>query len=294
MRTGPLAGRLASQFPCLRITMTDTHAYTTLRFESSGGIARIVLNRPQVLNALDPAMVRELFAAMNRVEQDDDIRVVVITGEGRAFSAGFDLKASAARGPLTPFQWRQTLEEDLDLVMCFWDCPKPTIAAVHGYCIGGAFEIALACDMAIAGESAQMGEPEVRFGSGIVAMLLPWITGPKQAKEILLTGEDRLPAQRALQLGIVNQVVPDAELADAATAMAQRILAAAPLSVKLTKKAINRTYEIMGLRQALLQSLEIDIFLESAVGPERETFNRIRKEEGLQAALTWRNSRSSI
>ncbi|MEZ5805849.1 MAG: enoyl-CoA hydratase-related protein [Rhizobiaceae bacterium] len=272
--------------------MSDTPSFTTIRLESSGGIARIILNRPHVLNALDPVMVRELFTAMDHVEKEDDIKVVIISGEGRAFSAGFDLKASAARGPLTPSQWRSTLEEDLDLVMRFWDCPKPTIAAVHGYCIGGAFELALACDITIAAESALMGEPEVRFGSGIVAMLLPWITGPKQAKEMLLTGEDRMPAQRALQIGIVNQVVPNAELAEAATAMAQRILEAAPLSVKLTKKAINRSYEIMGLRQALLQSLEIDIFLESSVGPERETFNRMRKEEGLQAALAWRNSRS--
>jgi enoyl-CoA hydratase len=272
--------------------MPESPSFTTIRFDSSEGIARIVLDRPHVLNALDPVMVRELFAAMDHVEQDEDIKVVVISGEGRAFSAGFDLKASAARGMLTPFQWRQTLEEDLDLVMRFWDCAKPTIAAVHGYCIGGAFEIALGCDVTIAGESTLMGEPEVRFGSGIVAMLLPWITGPKLAKEILLTGEDRLSAQRALQLGIVNHVVPDAELSDAATAMAERIRAAAPLSVKLTKNAINRTYDTMGLRQALLQSLEIDIFLESAVGPERETFNRIRKEEGLQAALAWRNGRS--
>jgi len=272
--------------------MTESLSFSTIRFASDGGIARIVLNRPQVLNALDPVMVRELFTAMDRVEEDDDIKAVIISGEGRAFSAGFDLKASAERGPLSPSQWRSTLEEDLELVMRFWDCPKPTIAAVHGHCIGGAFELALACDITIAGESALMGEPEVRFGSGIVAMLLPWITGPKQAKEMLLTGEDRMAAARALQIGIVNQVVPDTELLNAATAMAQRILAAAPLSVRLTKKAINRSYEIMGLRQALLQSLEIDIFLESTVGPERETFNRIRKEEGLQAALAWRNSRS--
>src|SRR6185312_12500510 len=97
-------------------------------------------------------------------------------------SAGFDLKSSAARGPLTIAQWRKVLEDDLDLVLRFWDSPKPTIAAIHGYCIGGAFEIALACDISIAAESSLLGEPEVRFGSGIVAMLLPWITGPKQAK----------------------------------------------------------------------------------------------------------------
>lgn len=273
--------------------MTSVETFSTIRFEASGGIARIVLDRPQVLNAIDPAMVLEINAAMDRVADDDAIKVVIVSGEGRAFSAGFDLKASAARGPLTIAQWRQILEDDLDLILRFWDCPKPTIAAIHGYCIGGAFEIALACDISIAAESSLLGEPEVRFGSGVVAMLLPWITGPKQAKEILLTGEDRLTAERALQLGIVNRVVPDAELLRSAQAMATTIAAAAPSSVQFTKKAINRTYEIMGLRQALLQALEIDIFIESSGGPERETFNRIRRDEGLHAALAWRNARSS-
>lgn len=273
--------------------MVYSDSFSTIRFEASGGVARIILNRPHVLNAIDPAMVHEINAAMDRVIGDDTIKVAIISGEGRAFSAGFDLKASAARGPLTPVQWRQVLEEDLDLTLRFWNSPKPTIAATHGYCIGGAFEIALACDITIASETCLMGEPEVRFGSGIVALLLPWITGPKQAKEILLTGEDRLPASRALQLGIINRVVPDADLMDSAMAMADRILSAAPSSVQLTKKAINRTYEIMGLRQALLQAMEIDIFIEAAGGPERETFNRIRKDEGLQAALVWRNAQSN-
>lgn len=272
--------------------MTDCEKFSTIRFEASDGIGRIILNRPHVLNAIDPTMVREINAAMDHIDGDDAIKVAIISGEGRAFSAGFDLKASAERGPLTLVQWRQVLEEDLDFILRFWDCPKPTIAAVHGYCIGGAFEIALACDITVAAESSLMGEPEVRFGSGIVALLLPWIAGPKQAKEILLTGEDRLSAARALQLGIVNRVVPDVELLASATAMAGKILAAAPSSVQFTKKAINRTYEIMGLRQALLQALEIDIFIEAAGGPERATFNRIRKEEGLQAALAWRDARS--
>ncbi|MEZ5784417.1 MAG: enoyl-CoA hydratase/isomerase family protein [Rhizobiaceae bacterium] len=272
--------------------MTNAEKFSTIRFEENGGIARIILDRPRVLNAIDPEMVLELNTAMDRVAKDDAIKVVVVSGEGRAFSAGFDLKASAARGPLTIAQWRQVLEDDLDLVLRFWDCPKPTIAAIHGYCIGGAFEVALACDISIAAESSLLGEPEVRFGSGIMAMLLPWITGPKQAKEILLTGEDRLTAGRALQLGIVNRVVPDAELLQNAQTMASRIIAAAPSAVQFTKKAINRTYEIMGLRQALLQALEIDIFIESSGGPERETFNRIRRDEGLQAALAWRDARS--
>ncbi len=274
--------------------MTKDIDFSTINFTVSDGIAFITLNRPRSLNAINPQMVSELNLAMDRVDSDDAIKVAIVSGEGRAFSAGFDLKAAAERGPMDPMRWRSVLEADLDLILRFWDSPKPTIAAVHGHCIGGAFELALACDISIAAESTLMGEPEVRFGSGIVAMLLPWITGPKQAKEILLTGEDRLTATRALQLGIVNSVVPDDEVLDSAIAIAAKIVSAASSSVMFTKKAINRTYEIMGLRQALLQSLELDIFIESSGGPEGETFNRIRNEQGLQAALAWRNSRPSV
>jgi enoyl-CoA hydratase len=183
------------------------------------------------------------------------------------------------------------LEAYFDFVMQFWDCPKPTIAAVHGYCLGGAFELMLACDITVAGEGALFGEPEVRFGSGIVALLLPWITGPKAAKEILLTGQDRLDARRARELGIVNHVVADGDVMTKAESIARDIIAAAPASVRLTKRAINRSYEIVGMRQALLQALESDILIEASGGPERAEFNRIRREQGLKAALAWRDAR---
>jgi enoyl-CoA hydratase len=162
---------------------------------------------------------------------------------------------------------------------------------VHGYCIGGAFELSLACDITIAAVGTKFGAPEVRFGSGAVALLLPWIAGPKAAKELLLTGEDKLTAERALALGIVNHVVPDGEEFDRALAIARDIAAAAPEAVRLTKRAINRTYEAMGLRAALASALETDIYIETAGGPERAEFNRIRREQGLKAALAWRDAK---
>ena len=143
----------------------------------------------------------------------------------------------------------------------------------------------------MAAEGARFGEPEVRFGSGIVALVLPWMTGPKLAKELLLTGDDKIDAQRALAMGLVNHVVPAGAELDKAMALARDIAAAAPLSVRLTKRAINRSYEMMNMRQALLAALETDIVLESSEGAERAEFNRIRKEQGLQAALAWRDAR---
>ena len=254
-------------------------------------IATLSFNRPAVLNAFDPALVDATIAAIRELGADDETLAIIVRGEGRAFSAGFDLKASAQAGPRSLAQWRRVLEADFEFIMGFWDCPKPTIAAVHGYCIGGAFELALACDITVAGVSARFGVPEVRFGSGAVALLLPFVAGVKAAKELLLTGEDRLGAERARELGIVNHVVSDDEVLTRATAIATTIAAAAPEAVRLTKRAINRSYDIIGLRGALAAALETDILIEAGGGPERAEFNRLRREQGLKAAIAWRDAK---
>jgi enoyl-CoA hydratase len=230
-------------------------------------------------------------AALKRFAAAPEIRAIVLHGAGRAFSAGFDLKESAARNIAGVEQWRALLRYDFDFLMQFWDCPKPTVAAVHGYCLAGAFELALSCDLTVAAEDTRFGEPEVRFGSSIVAMLLPWFVGPKAAKELLLTGSDRIDAARALQLGIVNRVVPAGQELDEAMELARDLAAAAPLSVEFTKRAINRTYEMMNMRQALLAALDTSTMIEAGAGPERTEFNRIRKEQGLKAAIAWRDAR---
>ena len=256
-----------------------------------GRVGVLTFNRPNALNAFDSALIAATNDAMERFAADERVLAIVVAGAGRAFSAGFDLKESAARQTAGAAAWRRVLETDFDFILQFWDCPKPTIAAVQGYCLAGAFELMLACDMAVAGDGARFGEPEVRFGSGAVALLLPWATGPKQAKELLLTGADRVSAARALEIGVVNRVVPDGEELATAMALARDVAAAAPESVRLTKQAINRAYELAGLREALREGLETDIEIESAENPERTEFNRIRREQGLQAALAWRDGR---
>ncbi len=264
--------------------------YQTISVVIEAPVATLTFARPQVLNAFDPALIAETRAAMAALGADPVVRAIVVRGAGRAFSAGFDLKVALTRPPLDAQGWRQALTEDFAFIMDFWDCAKPTVACVHGHCVGGAFELALACDVTVAAEGARFGAPEVRFGSGAVALLLPWIAGPKAAKELLLSGETHLSAARAQALGIVNHVVPDGAAYDRAMTLARDMAAAAPEAVQLTKQAINRSYEAMGLRAALLQALETDIFIEIAAGPERREFNRIRAEQGLQAALAWRDS----
>lgn len=264
----------------------------TLNIEVNDRIAVLTFNRPKVLNAFDGALVSATRAALAALAVDTGVAAIVVRGTGRAFSAGFDLKAGAATaGQRGPQEWREMLEADFDFIMDFWHCPKPTIAAVHGYCIGGAFELALACDVTVAAQSTRFGAPEVKFGSGAVALLLPWIAGAKAAKELLLTGDDHLVADRALALGIVNHVVPDGEEFDRALGLARAMAAAAPLAVRLTKLAINRSFDAMGLRAALASALELDIFIETAGGPERAEFDRIRREQGVKAAIEWRDRR---
>ena len=264
--------------------------YDTLAVEIDDRIGILTFNRPKVLNAFDPRLIDESRQAVTALTANGNVSAIVVRGAGRAFSAGFDLKAGAATaGQRGPHEWRKALEADFDFIMQFWDCPKPTIAAVHGYCIGGAFELSLACDVTVAAQSTKFGAPEVKFGSGAVALLLPWVAGPKAAKELLLTGEDQLSADRAHALGIVNHVVPDGEEMTRALAIARAMANAAPEAVRLTKLAINRTLAAMGLRAALASALELDIFIEASGGAERAEFDRLRREQGLAAALAWRD-----
>ncbi len=271
---------------------TDAATGPTALAARDGAVGILTLNRPRALNALSKALMAEASAILRDFIADDRVHAIVVQGEGRAFSAGFDLKEGSASFVRDPARIRKTLEDDFEFIMRFWDCPKPTVAAVHGYCLAGAFEIALACDVTVAGEGTFFGEPEVRFGSGIVALLLPWITGPKQAKEMLLTGADRLTARRMLEIGVVNQVVADSEVRAAAIAMARSLAVASPEAVRLTKQAIHRAYDIMGIRQALRDALELDVEIETSDNPESAEFNRIRRSEGLAAAITWRDSRT--
>jgi enoyl-CoA hydratase/carnithine racemase len=265
--------------------------YSTIVLESLDGVARLTLNRPERANALNAAMLDEIRRALDEAEADAAVRAIVVRGAGAAFSSGFDLKEQMERRPTGVAQWRPILRKDFDTVMRFWHCPKPTIAAVRGPCLAGACELALACDLTIASEDAFFGEPELKFGAGIVVMLLPWIVGPKVAKEIILTGADRVSAARAREIGMINRVVPAAELDEGALALARHIAAIDPGLVKETKRAINRALEAQGLLEALEAALEIDLSIEGEGSPDKAQFMDIARRDGLKAALAWRDAR---
>jgi len=264
-----------------------------VQYERRGAIAVLTLNRPDKLNAINAAMIDELGRALDAAEADDAVRVIVVAGAGKAFSAGFDLDMETGAGAPDPVAIRRALHNDLRIIMRFWDSPKVTLAAVHRYCLGSAMELAVACDLTLAADDCLFGAPEVRFGSGIVALLLPWLVGPKQAKRMLLTGDDRVSASDALAMGLISGVVAADRLMDAALAVAQRIASNDPLAVKLTKQALNRSLDIAGLRAALAQALEIDVLIESTDSPEKREFEAVLKRDGAKAALAWRAARAA-
>ena len=253
----------------------------------------IELHRPERLNALSRQTLLELEACVAAAEADPEVRVLVVSGAGRGFSSGFDLKEQMERRPEGPADWREILELDFRTTMRFWRCAKPTIAAIHGACLAGAFELALACDIAVAAEDAFFGEPELRFGAGIVTMLLPWMVGPKQAKEIILLGRDDIDAATALRLGLVNRVVPAGEHVSTALQMAADIAGIDPMLVRNTKRAVNQTYEAQGMDRALRAALDIDHAIESQGSPDKRQFMHIAREQGLKAAIAWRDARFS-
>ncbi|MDD9981678.1 MAG: enoyl-CoA hydratase/isomerase family protein [Gammaproteobacteria bacterium] len=265
--------------------------FETIRFELRGRVGLLTLDRPERLNAISARMMDEVDVVLDAAAEDDGIGTVVVCGAGRAFCSGYDLKDDAATPTPNAETWRARLERDLDFLLRFWNMPKPTIAAVHGYCLAGGLELAMSCDITIAEEGCRFGEPELKFGSVIVSMMMPWLIGPKLAKELLLSGDDTLSAERAERIGLVNRVVATGTHVEEALALAARIAALDAGAVVRTKAAINRGFEIMGLHEALRAGLDAAVEIESMETPSRAEFKRRVREQGLKAALAWRDRR---
>ena len=259
-------------------------------YERRGPAAWVTLNRPNKLNAISGDVVRRLRESLRETAEDDEVKVVVLTGAGRAFSAGYDIAEEVEQEIEGAERWHDVLAEDVDLTMELWALPKPTIAAVRGWCLAGACELAMACDLIVATDDAQFGEPEIRYGSGPVTLLMPFVLGQKKTNELLFTG-DAISATEAERLGLVNAVVASDALEDAVNALVAKI-APTPLPVlRLTKLALVRAQEAMGLRTAVAANLDISAMLNAAETPEQQEFDRIAAEQGLKAALAWRDSR---
>jgi enoyl-CoA hydratase len=205
-------------------------------YRGADGVAEIALNRPAVLNAINGAIHHGMLAALDRAAGDEAIRAVVIRGRGRAFSAGGDLKAVAAG---------EDVGHPVTLGRAIWNLPKPVIAAVHGYCLGQACELAAVCDLTVAAETARFGEVEINHGWGPPLPIMPFVLGIKRAKEVLLLGE-LMDAGLALQIGLVNRVVPEGGLDAEVDRITSRIAGLKAEAVAGNKQLINRQYQAAG------------------------------------------------
>jgi len=212
-------------------------------YRADGDIAWVTLNRPVVLNAVNWSIRRRLMWALRQAEADDEVRVVILTGAGRAFCAGGDIQP-------TPPDDDEPTPGGMEIFMTIWSMPKPVIAAVRGHAVGQGCELAGICDLTVAAEDAKFGEIQIRHGFGPPLLITPYLTGPKQAKELLLLGEI-YDAREAQRLGLVNRVVPDDRLEAEAEAMARKMAALPQRAVKTNKLLVNRVHELAGFRDAL-------------------------------------------
>lgn len=242
--------------------MTDQVTPPAVRWEHDDAVAVVTLDRPAALNSINAAMRAELIEAIDRADRDPDVRVVVIRGAGeRAFCAGADVtefvppqSLTAVRAGRRERTWTAALTQ----------ARKPSIASIHGYCLGGGLEIALACDLRIAADNAIFGLPEVTLGiipGAGGTQLLSRIVGPGHALRMTLTGQ-RIDAVRAREIGLVTDVVPAAELAEATRSLAQSIAVCGPVAVAYAKEAIRRGGDL-SLVDGLALETDLSVMLQT-------------------------------
>jgi enoyl-CoA hydratase len=233
--------------------------YTTLLTERTGAVLKITTNRPDVLNAQSRVLLEELDHAFAAAVDDDKVRVIILAGAGKHFSAGHDLGSpqEMADQKATPLEkgfkgeYRRIFERFFANTMRWRDLPKPTIAQVQGYCIMGGMMIASACDLIIASDDALFADRAVKWGGAHVQYFsMPWDLGPRKAKEYLFTG-DFITAAHAEKAGLVNRVVPRAELESETMALAQRIAERDPFALKFAKASVNEMQNAQGWRAAM-------------------------------------------
>lgn len=229
--------------------------FTTILMEKQEGVAKIILNRPKALNAVDRTMLLELQTALEDIEKDDAIRAVILTGAGRAFCAGADLvfMKTLLGDPGQLAQYLRLFHQTVNMIE---NLSKPVIGAVNGLALAGGLELVQVCDIVIASEQAQLGDQHANFGlvaGGGGTQRLPRLVGIRKAKELLLTGDWLSPAE-AKEIGLINKVVPADKLEEAAMELAKKLADKSPLASKTIKYLVNR-----GMQTDLSTALELEI-----------------------------------
>lgn len=266
--------------------MTEPAAALAL-YRADENVGIVTMNRPDKLNAISPEFKTALTAALKTADDDAATSVVLLRANGRSFCVGYDI----ARKSPERDAWRhdavrytQHLRDALAFEFAPWDMKKPVIAEVQGHALGGGCELAMMCDLTIAAENAQFGEPEIRFSTVGPGLIMPWIIGLKKARELLYFG-DTIGAREALALGMINRVVPLEELPAQALKYAKRLALISPEALAATKLAINRGAEAAGLRNAINAGVDVVGPLYAATTAAGAKFRAMVETDGLAAAL---------
>ncbi|HTZ35123.1 MAG TPA: enoyl-CoA hydratase-related protein [Stellaceae bacterium] len=262
-------------------------------YEADERVGIITLNRPDKLNAISADLMKALLAAFAQADADPATSVVLLRAEGRSFCAGYDIGARPEPGA---DDWRSDatkahahLQPQMEFEMTPWLMTKPVIASVQGHVLGGGCELVMLCDLTIAADNATFGEPEVRFSAVGPAIVMPMIIGYKKARELLYFG-DQIDAKAALDLGMVNRIVPLAELRAASLAYAKRLSLISPEALYGTKRAVNRVADASGFRTALYAGLDVVGPLYATTTELGARFREIATSEGVPAAVRWRSA----
>lgn len=253
-----------------------------------GRVGWITFNRPEKLNALSPEMFAGFREALRSMEADDAVRCVVIRGEGRAFSVGFDVDRDSdylrESRRLALEDWDH-LREIMEHWMAVWRCEKPVIAAVHGYCMGLATQLAVCCDITVVAEDAVIGWPSLPLGGGLLSPVSCWLVGPKKAKELSFIAGSRISGEEAKALGWANYAVPAEVVVERAAELATKVAKTPPDLLRLKKKALNRLMDIQGFTETIMAGAEWDAIAHDSRGMV-EISEKVQ-ELGIKGAIAW-------
>lgn len=261
--------------------------YSTILYQVEDRVARITLNRPDKMNAISIKLCADFEDALGVADRDPEVRVIVVTGAGgRAFAAGFDLndqdrKQLAERNSDDP---KERTDRDFKFNYCPFNCDKPVIAMINGYCLGGALEFATMFDIRYCSDDALFAVTETRFAMGILTLGMPWIIG-QRCRELIYTG-DTFDASEAYRLGLVSRVFPKDKLDEEVMRIAKRMSRVAMPTLKWNKKALNNTLLAAGFDAALRQAAEACSHMNNSESEFRR-FHEILRSEGIKAAIKW-------
>jgi enoyl-CoA hydratase/carnithine racemase len=229
--------------------------YETILLEKdeSDGFAVLTLNRPEKLNSINKTVIHEMLAALRACVADPAVNALVITGAGRAFSAGYDLVSADFDVDIE--SWHADMSENAEAWLELWRAPIPTIAAVNGYALAGGLELMMCCDLAIAADTAKFGEPEVRHNSGPPTLMMPWLIATRDARWLMYTG-DLVGAEEALRMHLVNKVVPAAGLMEETRKLARKLARVPVPAIKHAKASLNQQQMLAGLLSSFGYNIE--------------------------------------